>query len=362
MRTKIVGVTHPNSDGTSRRKILKRMRREECEYEAVYLEPEPDNPYDKNAVKVLNIMGEQIGYLSSDLAEDIVKRISKGEEFSAVITSFTGDEDGKPTVGCNIQITSRSKGNAEREIPSKDRIFDAKFFAVVITIICIIVLCVTDVKKKEAGRGVNKPYTHSYLLMSSDTKPSGHFNSDDKVKPLQDKKELDKQAEQRKKSEAYELNELRKKMTSNVDKVTGIKWIYEKTTKKAIDRQSSKKNLFFVYLGQDTELKMIWPRLRMEFIRDGWIFFTKVIINIDGKVKSLSFNSFEVKRDVLGGHAIDEYIDLPADKYEELIKSMSKGKKVLVRFEGDQYYHDFTMTQEQKAALSNIWRLYELMR
>ena len=363
MHTKLVGVTYPNSDGTSRQQILKRMRREECEYEAVYLEPEPDNPYDKNAVKVLNIKGEQIGYLSSDLAKDITERISEGEEFFAVITSFTGDEDDKPTVGCNIQITSKRKGNAVSEVSSKERIFDAKFFAVVITMVCIIVLIIAiDVKKQDERRKVNTSYILSDLLMSSDTKPTRHFNSDDKGKTLKDKKERDMQAEQRKKSEAYELNELRKKMTSKVDEVTGIKWIYEKTNKKVIDRHSSKKNLFFVYLGQDTEIKRIWARLYMGFIRDDWIFFTKVIINVDGKIKTLSFNSFEVERDVLGGHAIREYIDLPAGNYEELIKSMSKGKKVLVRFEGSQYYHDFTMTKEQKTALSNIWRLYELMK
>ena len=106
MNTKIVGVTFPNPDGSSRQQILKRMRRAECEYEAVYLEPEPDNPHDKNAVKVLNIKGEQMGYLSSDLAADILKMLSEGKEFSAVITSFTGGEKDKPIVGCNIEITT----------------------------------------------------------------------------------------------------------------------------------------------------------------------------------------------------------------------------------------------------------------
>ncbi len=85
-------------------------------------------------------------------------------------------------------------------------------------------------------------------------------------------------------------------------------------------------------------------------------------MNIDGDVGQLSFKYFDVQRDVLGGDTVSEYVDVPAQKWENLIKRMAKGKKVTVRFVGSQYRHDFTMTMEQKSALWNIWRVYELMR
>ena len=105
IHTKIVGVSYRNKDGSSRQKILRRMFEEGCEYENVYLEAEPDNQHDKNAVKVLNCDDEQLGYLNRDLAKDISKMLSNGIEFEAFITEITGTEDEGLTLGCNIEIT-----------------------------------------------------------------------------------------------------------------------------------------------------------------------------------------------------------------------------------------------------------------
>ena len=360
MHTKIVGVTHPNSDGSSRQRILKRMRREEREYEAVYLEPEPDNPYDKNAIKVLNTEGEQLGYLNSDLAEDIARRMSCGEDFSAVITNFTGDDEDKQTIGCNIEITASQ--SRSRKVPKEESLLNSFVVCMGLLLIAIPLWVVVVKQSSKKDNTSVKSYTYSSLRTSSDVKISPSILTKEEHSTFA--KSLDKKAEEKraaqKKAEAQELYELRKKMTSTTDEVEGTKWIYEKTTKRLIDRRISRKNFFYVYLGQSG--RTMWPRLRMGFIRDGWIFFNQVIVNVDGNVRRLSFGKFSSNRDVLGAGAISEYIDVSAGDYESLIKSMAKGKKVIVRFEGSQYFHDFTMTKEQKTALSNIWRLYELMR
>ncbi len=66
--TKVVGVSHQNQDGTSRQKIISDEVREN---DLLILEPEPDNPHDPNAVRVLSKQGNQIGYLKKEVAEQI---------------------------------------------------------------------------------------------------------------------------------------------------------------------------------------------------------------------------------------------------------------------------------------------------
>ena len=103
IRTNVAGVTHRNSDGSSRQKILKRMQEEYYEGDLLYLESEPENPYDENAIKVMNAEDEQIGYLSRDLAKTLAKRMDNGEEFYVELLEVTGGYDGIP-LGCNIEI------------------------------------------------------------------------------------------------------------------------------------------------------------------------------------------------------------------------------------------------------------------
>lgn len=66
--TKVVGVSHINKDGSSRQKIIELEVRED---DILSLDPEPDNPVDPYAVKVLSKNGNQIGYLKKEVAEQI---------------------------------------------------------------------------------------------------------------------------------------------------------------------------------------------------------------------------------------------------------------------------------------------------
>ena len=118
IRTKIVGVTHRNSDGSSRQKILKRMQEEYYEGDLLYLEAEPENPYDENAIKVMNAEDEQIGYLSRDLAKTLAKRMDNGEEFSVELLEITGGYDGF-ALGCNIEIEAIIKRENDKDRDEK---------------------------------------------------------------------------------------------------------------------------------------------------------------------------------------------------------------------------------------------------
>lgn len=102
--SKVACVTHRNSDGTDRQKILKNCRAGE----KLKLIHEPMTQ-DKNAVKVCRESGEQIGWLNQILAAEIAPRLDGGSRVDAEISEITGgglfSEKGR---GCNIQLTKYS--------------------------------------------------------------------------------------------------------------------------------------------------------------------------------------------------------------------------------------------------------------
>ena len=63
IRLPVVGVSHPNNDGSSRQDIIRKIE----VGEPLELVREPTNMYDQNAVMVRHELG-QIGYVSRDAA------------------------------------------------------------------------------------------------------------------------------------------------------------------------------------------------------------------------------------------------------------------------------------------------------
>ncbi|RTK97278.1 MAG: hypothetical protein EKK64_01740 [Neisseriaceae bacterium] len=81
--TRVVGVTFPNEDGTSRQHII----RDNCYVgQMVDLIHEEDNPRDKNAIKVCTSDGKQIGYIPKDISSVLVRK-SKDFDFYALINN-----------------------------------------------------------------------------------------------------------------------------------------------------------------------------------------------------------------------------------------------------------------------------------
>lgn len=79
IKLKVVGVTFINEDtGKSRQNILSKLNEES----AVFLEREPNNKYDKNAVKVVTLLG-QVGYIGKDYASIMAEMMDAGKIFRA---------------------------------------------------------------------------------------------------------------------------------------------------------------------------------------------------------------------------------------------------------------------------------------
>lgn len=95
IRTKVVGVTFKNDDGTDRQKILKRVSPGDT------LELKPYTYNGAPAIMVVHALG-CIGNLKATLAADLCK-----EQYiphTAKVLDITGGTNGK-SYGCNIEIT-----------------------------------------------------------------------------------------------------------------------------------------------------------------------------------------------------------------------------------------------------------------
>jgi hypothetical protein len=99
--TSVAGVTKKNRDGRSRQEVIAECRRGED----LLLLREPDNPKDPNAIKVCRLLGDQVGYISSDVASRMADEMDGGKKFSAKVSEITGGERGKRTRGVNIEIS-----------------------------------------------------------------------------------------------------------------------------------------------------------------------------------------------------------------------------------------------------------------
>jgi len=99
--TKVVGVSKQNQDGSSRQEFI---RSEVAEDDKLNLEPEPGNPYDPNAVKVLSSKGNQIGYLSREMAEKVKPAMDNQTEIHVTAKWVNGEK--MLGVGLRIELVS----------------------------------------------------------------------------------------------------------------------------------------------------------------------------------------------------------------------------------------------------------------
>lgn len=105
--TKIVGVTHNNTDANTenRQAIIQDLKsRGQLEPgQALMLELDTENRWSKNAVKVIAPDGRQLGYLSQTVADKNAPQMRDGYEYQAFVSAVTGGENGF-VYGVNIRI------------------------------------------------------------------------------------------------------------------------------------------------------------------------------------------------------------------------------------------------------------------
>ncbi len=84
VKTLLAGVRYDNEDGSSRQKIIGKLKLGED----LILERDTENKFDDAAVKVCRVGGEQIGFLDMDIAVEINARLKEGSRVDAKVTSI----------------------------------------------------------------------------------------------------------------------------------------------------------------------------------------------------------------------------------------------------------------------------------
>lgn len=114
------------------------------------------------------------------------------------------------------------------------------------------------------------------------------------------------------------------------------------------------------YLGRSGD--ETWLRLVYNYTDDDWVFYKKVIVVADGERFVQSFKYFDIVHDNEAGD-VWEYIDTEVGAYEEeMLWAIANSEETLVRFEGDDYYHDFTVNSTDKQAIKDIMNAYDALK
>lgn len=169
-------------------------------------------------------------------------------------------------------------------------------------------------------------------------------------------------AQQYKDLRKAEADKLLRNMRCEEDEVRGISWYYPK----AFPYYDS-----YGYWGADVRCFVlpymgvqgnnIWLRLVCDYTSGDWIFFEKITFAVDDERYYRYFSYYDVVRDNAYGD-IWEYVDIEVGADEiELLKAIANSEKTIVRFEGDDYYDDFTVKESDKKAIKEMLLVYEAL-
>lgn len=106
---------------------------------------------------------------------------------------------------------------------------------------------------------------------------------------------------------------------------------------------------------------IILLRIQLHYTADSWLFIHSAKFNVDGEVIPFSVPSDMWKRD--NDSEIWEWVDVPLDtEMRTLLEKVAHSKKTIVRFDGQQYEDDFTVTEKDKAAIRDVFAAEEFLR
>lgn len=164
---------------------------------------------------------------------------------------------------------------------------------------------------------------------------------------LQRKQEEDRKAQE----ERLAIERAIGNMEKRTDEIKGITWVSHRNVP-VLDKYVS------LYFGSNKDSAANYPlRLRLQYYGDDWLFVRSVTVKADDKVYELGMLDFE--RDHSSG-SVWEWIDMPVEDHAMLNHWMT-AKRVVVRFNGDQYYDDFMLPQRQQTQLREVYQAWTVM-
>jgi len=120
------------------------------------------------------------------------------------------------------------------------------------------------------------------------------------------------------------------------------------------DPLRSEAKLYIGFNDQDQ-----WLRFKVKYYGDDWLFVSSYKVAADDYRWQSPKLNFE--RDHSSG-SVWEWIDVSAKNKEiEVAKALANAQKATIRFQGNQYYSDKQLQDDQKNSIKKILKLYSLM-
>ncbi|HCO68594.1 MAG TPA: hypothetical protein DIT04_12675 [Dysgonomonas sp.] len=148
------------------------------------------------------------------------------------------------------------------------------------------------------------------------------------------------------------INKLKNLFNEKYDDMNDITWIQHKSQPKYANSRG-----FYAYIGKNNS--KVWERFVMRYHGDDWLFVKNFKIKVGDNIFNLSYSN--VERD--NNSEVWEWIDVePKDEELEVIENVISAKEAKIRFEGDQYYKDWAITQKEVKALTETHKYFELLK
>ncbi len=143
-----------------------------------------------------------------------------------------------------------------------------------------------------------------------------------------------------------------KKMRTQIDDIKGITWYYDKSTPKYDNT-----NNIHLYIGQE-KTGNPWLRLRIRYSSSDWLFIESYNIKADSSVFTISTSYGDVERDNSSGSIWEWYDSNVDNNILVIVNSLIDAKNVKIRYNGQKYYNEKTVSQKEKRALKNVLDAY----
>jgi hypothetical protein len=168
---------------------------------------------------------------------------------------------------------------------------------------------------------------------------------------IKQQQEAEEQAKKKAKEQAEkEVARIMANMKRNTDEIKEITWVRHK-----LERPLSKK--VALYFGTRNNKTAGLPlRMIIQYSGGDWLFANSVTIKADDKVINLGELDFE--RDHSSG-SVWEWADIPADHAH--LEDLLNAKRVVVRFDGDKYYSDFTWPVAQQTQAKEVFTAWKTL-
>ncbi|WP_223068090.1 DivIVA domain-containing protein [Paenibacillus caui] len=156
---------------------------------------------------------------------------------------------------------------------------------------------------------------------------------------------------QAKAEEARKLKAALSNTRKQRDSVREIDWYYAKTSTEYADVNEA-----YIYIGKQ-EGSDPWIRFRIQYEGDDWLFINNYIFKVDGKTYTVTPGLTDVQRD--NDVNVWEWYDYGVtDSDIDMLRAIASSKKTVLRYEGDQYYKDRTITSAEKKAIQTALDAY----